>query len=276
MERVPQSAPLHDNDTASQDRTLGGHSRSSAGLEEKKARSSLDALDSGTAVFSDRDLILRLKQTARDDSKIEASSELEHFQAGASPSRTRFKDFDGGRQRAIQTGQPQTVSTIIDVSQYDGFKKELASLGKIESEMPAPANEIDARTVRRMARIFLVLALLFGLVACGNDDAALGADPAGADDDLINSIEAYARTQIEGDPEALVQARSAGCAELDTDLDAGEVENEGLDDDIAVTDVEAEVEDDEATVSYRLDPGGEKVTDERWVREDGEWKWDNC
>ena len=144
MERVPQSAPLHDNDTASQDRTLGGHSRSSAGLEEKKARSSLDALDSGTAVFSDRDLILRLKQTARDDSKIEASSELEHFQAGASPSRTRFKDFDGGRQRAIQTGQPQTVSTIIDVSQYDGFKKELASLGKIESEMPAAANEIDA------------------------------------------------------------------------------------------------------------------------------------
>jgi hypothetical protein len=141
---VPQSAPLHDNDTAAQDRTLDSHSRSSAGLEEKRARSSLDALDSSTAVFSDRELILRLKQPARDDRNTKAASESEHLQAGASPSRTRFKYLDGGRQRAIQTGQPQTVSTIIDASQYDGFKKDLARLGKIESEMPAPAYDIDA------------------------------------------------------------------------------------------------------------------------------------
>lgn len=149
-----------------------------------------------------------------------------------------------------------------------------------------------------LTRIFLALVLLFGLVACGSDDddASLGGDPdggdtpivnpdeerdplddpAGADDDLINSIEAYARTQIDADPDALRQFRSEGCAEVDTDLDTGEVETEVLDDDIAVTDVDAEVENDEATVSYRLDPGGETVTDERWVREDGEWKWDNC
>lgn len=29
-------------------------------------------------------------------------------------------------------------------------------------------------------------------------------------------------------------------------------------------------------MSYRLYPGGETVTDERWVRKDGEWKWDDC
>lgn len=151
-----------------------------------------------------------------------------------------------------------------------------------------------------MPRILFALALLFGAVACGTDeeseagfeggidgaDAPLAdgtdedrdplEDPAGADDELIGSIEAYARTQIQGDPDELAQARSQGCAEVDTDLDTGEVETEGLDQDIAVRDVDAEVEDDEATVSYRLEPSGETITDERWVREDGEWKWDNC
>ena len=152
-----------------------------------------------------------------------------------------------------------------------------------------------------MSRIILVFALLLGLAACGTDDGAdvgFGGgvdggdtpladstdededplqDPAGADDDLIDSIEAYARTQIDADPDAALQYRSEGCAQVDTDLDAGDVEaGEGLDDDIAVSDVQAEVENDEAMVSYRLDPSGEMVTDERWVLEDGEWKWDNC
>ena len=157
------------------------------------------------------------------------------------------------------------------------------------------------RTVDGLARLLLVLALLFGLAACGDDDSdeeiftgvdgedapvvddvpdddEVGLDdPAGADDELIGAIEAYARTQIEGDPDELVQARSQGCAEVETDLDVGSVDpGDGLDEDIAVSDLEAEVENDEATVSYRLDPGGDQVTDERWVREDGEWKWDNC
>lgn len=145
-----------------------------------------------------------------------------------------------------------------------------------------------------MARLLLVLALLFGLAACGDDDSDeeifTGVDgedvvdqvpdddevdlddPAGADDELIDSIEAYARTQIEGDPDELVEARSQGCAEVDTDLPAGAAAA----DEVAVRDVEAEIDGDEATVSYRLDPADQQVTDERWVREDGEWKWDNC
>jgi hypothetical protein len=141
---VSPSAPLHDNDTTAQDGTSSGGSPSSAGLEEKGARSSLDALSSSTAGFADRELILRLKQPARDDRNTETRSELERPQAGASPSQTSFKDLDHGRQRAIQTGQPQTLSVIMDASQYDGFKKELARSGKIESEGPAPAKENDA------------------------------------------------------------------------------------------------------------------------------------
>jgi hypothetical protein len=140
---VPPSAPLRDYDTAAKDRPSGAGSRS-ASLEEKRARSSLDALNSSTAGFSDRDLILRLKQPPRDDRNTEAATELERRQAGASPSQINFKDLEYGRQRAIQTGQPQTVSTIIDASQYNEFKKELARVGNIESEGPAAAYDSDA------------------------------------------------------------------------------------------------------------------------------------
>lgn len=129
--RVPSSAPLRD-------------SPSSAGLEEKRARSSLDALSSGTAGFADRELILRLKQPARDDRSTAGPAKLEHPQAAPSPSQADFKELDHGRQRAIETGQPQTVWTTIDASQYEGFKKELAGLGNIESELPAPAHKNDA------------------------------------------------------------------------------------------------------------------------------------
>jgi Predicted integral membrane protein (DUF2275) len=141
---VPPSAPLRDNDTPAQGGTSAGESPASAGLEERRARSSLDALSSGTAGFVDRELILRLKQPARFDRSTEASSELERRQAEALPSQADFKDLDQGRQRAIETGQPQTLWAIIDSGQYDGYRKELAALGNIESELPAPAYRNDA------------------------------------------------------------------------------------------------------------------------------------
>ena len=147
-----------------------------------------------------------------------------------------------------------------------------------------------------MARIIVVLVLLFGVAACGDDpDEDFGSrgvegdevqveeedevdldDPQGADDELISSIEAYARTQIDADPDALLQARSEGCAQVDTDLDTGDVEAGPSADDVSVSEVDADVDGDEATVSYRLDPSGEEVRGERWIREDGEWKWNNC
>lgn len=159
------------------------------------------------------------------------------------------------------------------------------------------AYDHDRLTLSDMRHNALILALLLGLTACGDSDVSDAGfdggvdgrdtpvvaedddedpldDPAGADDDLIDSIEAYARTQIEADPDALRQARSSGCAVVDTDLDAGTTGPP--DEDPTVSDVEADVDGDEATVSYRLDPGDEEIEEERWVREDGEWKWDNC
>lgn len=146
-----------------------------------------------------------------------------------------------------------------------------------------------------------MLTLLFTLASCGGDDQeSIGSlsegedeadvadvaeeeeeevdldDPEGADDELIDSIEAYARTQIQGDPDELVQARSEGCAVVDTDLDAGNAGEGAADEEPSISDVDAEIDGDRATVSYRLDPSGEQIADERWVREDGEWKWDNC
>lgn len=143
-----------------------------------------------------------------------------------------------------------------------------------------------------MSRILLILALVLGVAACGADDESGfdGVDgddvvdqvpdpeepdlddPAGADDDLIDAVEAYARTQIQGDPEELVNARSQGCAVVDTELSAAD----GDPADVTVSDAEVEMDGDEATVSYRVDPGGQQIADERWVREDGDWKWDNC
>ncbi len=153
------SASLRDNDTTAGERTSGGESPSSARLEDKRDRSSFDALGSSTAGFSDGKLILRLKQPARDDRSTEAPSELEQRQAEGSLSQKIFKDLDHARQRAIQTGQPQTVSAIIDAGQYDEFKKELARLGKIESEAPAPANEIDAHS-KSSAQVRLTIIIL--------------------------------------------------------------------------------------------------------------------
>jgi hypothetical protein len=143
--RVPPTAAFRDTETAAKARTSAAESSTSAGLEEKRAGSSLDALSSSTTVSSDHELILRLKQPARDDKSTAAPLELERSQAGPSPSQAQFKDLDQGRQRAIETGQPQTVWTMIDASQYDGFKKELAGLGNIESELPAPAHKNEVK-----------------------------------------------------------------------------------------------------------------------------------
>jgi hypothetical protein len=132
------------NDAPVKDRTLSTESTSPADLKEKRAVASLDALSSRTTASFDRELILRLKGPAHGDKNTAAPAEPEGSQTGSSPSQAQFKDFEQGRQRAIETGQPQTAWAIIGAGQYDGFKKELAGLGNIESEAPAPAYEVNA------------------------------------------------------------------------------------------------------------------------------------
>ena len=131
--------PQFDKDASLYDTTAGNLSSSSA-PREKRASTSLDVVKSVSAFPAGHELTLRLKEPARDDKNTAAPSELERPQAQPqlSAPQAEFKDLDQARQRAIKTGQPQTVWVTIGASQYDGFKKELAGLGNIESESPAP------------------------------------------------------------------------------------------------------------------------------------------
>ena len=140
---VPPPGPPPGNDTALRDATPAGKSPAAGELREKRAASSLDALSSGVTLSSDHELTLRLKESVRDDKNTAALPQLERFLAEPqlSKSRAEFKDLDQARQRAIKTGEPQTVWATIASGQYDGFKKELAGFGNIESELPPPAPE---------------------------------------------------------------------------------------------------------------------------------------
>ena len=145
--RVPPTAAFRDTETAAKARTSAAESSTSAGLEEKRAGSSLDALSSSTTVSSDHELILHLKQLASDDKSTAVPLELERPQTRPRPSPVEgeFKDLDQAQQRAIETGQPQTIWVTIRASQYEGFKKELAGLGNIESQLPAPAHKNELK-----------------------------------------------------------------------------------------------------------------------------------
>jgi hypothetical protein len=145
---VPPTGSLQGNDTVLSDATTAEKSPPSGDLREKQAGSSLDALSSAARLSSDYELTLRLREPARDDKTAAAPLQLERFQAQPrpSPASAEFKDLDQARQRAIKTGQPQTVWTTIASGQYDGFKNELAGLGNIESELPPPAPEKDTKS----------------------------------------------------------------------------------------------------------------------------------
>jgi hypothetical protein len=143
---VPPPGSLQGSDTALKDATPAVKSPASGALLEKRAAPSLDALRSAAALSPNHELTLRLKQSARDDKNTAARPQLERFQAEpqTSTSGAEFKELEQARQRAIKTGQPQTLWTTIPSGQYDRFKSELAGFGNIESELPPPAPEKEA------------------------------------------------------------------------------------------------------------------------------------
>ncbi len=142
---VPQDKHTDHKDTAS-----ARDPSSSAAPAEKRPSSSLDALKSGRtglAFPAGRELTLRLKGPARGDETAAAPLELERPQIEPRPSPVEgeFKDLDQARQRAIATDQPQSIWVTIRSGQYEGFKKELAGLGNVESELPAPAHKNEVK-----------------------------------------------------------------------------------------------------------------------------------
>ena len=117
---------------------------------ERSAASSLDTLRSGTvvgaAVPADHELAIRLKEPVRDDKAMGdrlASGGAQAVRRSLT-SQEEVKNLDQARQRAIQTGQSQTVWVTIARNQYELFKKELADLGNIEVESSTPDRNNDA------------------------------------------------------------------------------------------------------------------------------------
>jgi hypothetical protein len=110
---------------------------------ERSAAPSLDSLSSGTVMRmadpSDHELTIRLKELLRHDKPGEAQAER---RSSISPEES--KTLDQARERAVQTGRPQSVVVTTPPSQYELFKKELADLGNIEVESSTPERKNDA------------------------------------------------------------------------------------------------------------------------------------
>lgn len=138
-----------------------------------------------------------------------------------------------------------------------------------------------------LGRVLFVVLFALGALACGDDtdtatpvtgDPDEGADP-GADaadaPELRTAVESYSRAVISGDPDAAVELHSEACADVEVVEPPGAGEGDASS--AALAFYESEVDGETATVSYRYeDPEPFNVEDERWVKEDGEWKWDNC
>jgi len=126
----------------------GGKSLLSPEAREKSAASSLDALRSGTVVGvalpAEHELAIRLREPVRDDKatgdRLASGAQAERRSL---TSQEEAKNLEQARERAIQTGQAQTVWITIARSQYDLFKKELADMGSIEEEAFTPDSKND-------------------------------------------------------------------------------------------------------------------------------------
>ena len=142
--------PPPEKQILSKDTVSAAKSSFSPEARERSAASSLDPLRSGTvvgvAVPADHELAIRLKEPVRDDKAMGERLASGGAQAvrRSLTSQEEVKSLDQARQRAIQTGQSQTVWVTIARNQYELFKKELADLGNIEVESSTPDRNNDA------------------------------------------------------------------------------------------------------------------------------------
>jgi hypothetical protein len=97
------------------------------------------------ALPAEHELAIRLREPVRDDKatgdRLASGAQAERRSL---TSQEEAKNLDRARERAIQTGQSQTVWITIARNQYEPFKKELADLGNIEAESFTPDRKNDA------------------------------------------------------------------------------------------------------------------------------------
>jgi hypothetical protein len=149
--------PQTEKENVSKGAAAAGKSLLSPEAREGSAASSLDALRSGTVVGmalpAEHELAIRLREPVRDDKatgdRLASGAQAERRSL---TSQDEAKNLDQARERAIQTGQSQTVWVTIARNQYEPFKKELADLGNIEAESftPDPKNDAIAKSSNRL------------------------------------------------------------------------------------------------------------------------------
>src|SRR5262245_3408108 len=135
-------APPPERQILSKDAADAVKSSFSPQARERSAAPSLDPLSSGTVMRmadpSDHELTIRLKEPLRHVKPNEAQAERR-----SSISAEESKILDQARERAVQTGQPQSVIVTTPHSQYELFKKEITYLGNIEVESSTSERKND-------------------------------------------------------------------------------------------------------------------------------------
>jgi Predicted integral membrane protein (DUF2275)/Putative zinc-finger len=140
--------PQPEKDNVAKDAAPAREPLSYAETRERSAASSLDALRSGAVVGvappSDRELAIRLKEPARDDKAADRlGTDFAQSERLSSMAEGISQNLYQARQRAIQTRQAQTIWISIARSQYELFKKGLAKLGSIETELSTKADALS-------------------------------------------------------------------------------------------------------------------------------------
>lgn len=124
-----------------------------------------------------------------------------------------------------------------------------------------------------MRRALLATAVVVGAGACGDADVDRAAEAAG----LYETVTVYSAAFADGDGDTAVELLAERCADA-TGLirTAVQVTAEQYDE-LAPIEFGAEVEGNEARVSYTFDNApGLAREGERWVLEDGRWRFADC